>query len=243
TGTSSAQTLTIQFGVKAPAGTYHVSVENGAQSRCYPASYVISAGEANTDVVKSVTLTMDTTGTWATDNTAGMRVLWCLVAGSNRVGTANAWQGATDIIAGPGQFNFIGTAGNVFELFDVSITKGAAALIPPFIMRPYDQEWNICQRYFRTTTSAIGIAYSATAVRFEIPHPGMRASPTFQAPNPISITDIVTANPVQSSPGGGVASNTPDGGQYDLANFSGLTSLRTYVVAPSSNSIRFDARL
>jgi len=59
-GYTVAKTVTLQFGVKAPAGTYCVCFYNIAGNRTYIAEYVIAAGEANTDVVKSITLALDT---------------------------------------------------------------------------------------------------------------------------------------------------------------------------------------
>ena len=70
-GTASAKTVTLQFGVKAPAGTYSVAIRNDAFDRTYAAEYVIAAGEANTDVVKAVTIPLDTIGTWRVDNGIG----------------------------------------------------------------------------------------------------------------------------------------------------------------------------
>ena len=38
------------------------------------------------------------------------------------------------------------TAGNIFELFDVSLTEGTVA--PPFQVPDYASELALCQRYF-----------------------------------------------------------------------------------------------
>ena len=146
-GSATAKTVTLQFGVKAPAGTYCVSFNNAGDTRSYVAEYIIAAGEANTDVVKSVTLTLDTTGTWATDNTLGIRVSWALMVGSTFQTAAGAWA-AGNFMGSPNQFNFMGTAGNVFELFDVSLTEGTVA--PPFQVPDYASELALCQRYFET---------------------------------------------------------------------------------------------
>src|SRR5262249_4569991 len=99
-GTGSAKTIVVQFGVKAPAGTYCVALRNGALNRSYVTEYTIAGGEANTDVVKSVSFSLDTTGTWARDNTAGCYLTWGLMVGSTRQTAANAWQSG----------NFIGTS-------------------------------------------------------------------------------------------------------------------------------------
>ncbi|MFK4507152.1 carbohydrate-binding protein [Bradyrhizobium daqingense] len=80
-GSASAKTVTVQFGVKAPAGTYSVTFLNAAQNRSYVAEYTISGPEANTDVTKSVTIPGDQTGVWAKDNTVGLWIRWGLMAG------------------------------------------------------------------------------------------------------------------------------------------------------------------
>ena len=147
-GTASAKTITIQFGVKAPAGTYCVALQNLAGNRTYVAEYVIAAGEANTDVVKSVVVTLDTTGTWPVDNTLGLLVLWTLMAGSTFQQTAGSWQ-AAGVIGSSNQFNFMGTNGNVFELFDVGLYEGNVA--PPFMVPDYVSELAACQRYWQKT--------------------------------------------------------------------------------------------
>ena len=147
-GTAAAKTITVQFGVKAPAGTYTVCFNNSDFTRGCAVEYVIAAGEANIDVVKSVTLTLDTTGTWKTDNTQGLYVSWSLMCGANYRTVSGVWTavGGNGSIGTANQFNFMGTNGNVFELFDVSLTEGTVA--PPFQVPDYASELALCQRYY-----------------------------------------------------------------------------------------------
>jgi len=145
-GLSSAKTVTVQFGVKAPAGTYCVVLLNLATNRSYVAEYVVSVGEANTDVVKSVSIPGDVAGTWPKDNTKGIEVRWGLMAGSTYQQVANSW-GTGNAVGSPNQLNFMGTAGNVFELFDVSITEGTTA--PAFAVPDYANELAACKRYYQ----------------------------------------------------------------------------------------------
>lgn len=182
-GSASARTITIQFGVKAPAGIYGVAVLNGANNRSCVAEYVIAAGEANTDVVKSVIIAGDITGTWAADNTIGLKVRWSLMAGATYQQAAGSW-GTGNFMSSPNQFNLFGTNGNVFELFDVGLYEGAVA--PLFQVPDYASELALCQRYYYTIKhNGVGIclmsAYSATlAVAGMIPFPfKMRAAPTY----------------------------------------------------------------
>ncbi|WP_439357763.1 hypothetical protein [Bradyrhizobium sp. DASA03007] len=144
-GSATPKTVVLQFGVKAPAGTYCVAFRNGAPNRSYVGEYTISAGEANTDVVKTINLTLDNTGTWAIDNTAGVYLSWSLMAGSTYQTPAGVWT-AGNFLASANQFNFMGTNGNVFELFDVGLYEGTTA--PAFQVPDPVIELLLCQRYF-----------------------------------------------------------------------------------------------
>jgi hypothetical protein len=151
-GSALAKTVTLQFGVKAPAGTYCVAFYNNNASRTYVAEYVIAGGEANTEVVKTITLTLDTGGTWQTGNATGLTVQWTLMAGTTYQTAANAWTGTGTPYATSSQFNFMGTNGNVFELFDVSLTEGSVA--PPFVVPDYASELQLCKRYWQCSNAA-----------------------------------------------------------------------------------------
>lgn len=150
-GTASAKAIIIQFGVKAPAGTYCVSVLNSANNRSYVAEYVISGGEANTDVVKSVTIPGDTSGTWLNTNGTGLEIRWGLMAGTTYQQAAGSWSTGNPV-GSSNQFNFLGTISNVFELFDVGVYEGNAA--PAFQVPDYPAELLACQRYFHINTMA-----------------------------------------------------------------------------------------
>jgi hypothetical protein len=183
-GSAAAKTVILQFGVKAPAGTYCVEIRNGAPNRCYVAEYTIAAGEANTDVIKQVTLTLDTTGTWATDNTIGITVIWTLMAGTTFQTAPNVWT-AGNLLGSANQFNFMGTAGNVFELFDVGLYEGNVA--PAFQLPDYATELMLCKRYYEKQAGgrsliwigncSAGNPYGATAP-FSVTK---RATPTLTA--------------------------------------------------------------
>jgi len=200
-GSASPKTFTVQFGVKAPAGTYCVVASNGGAggTRSYVAEYVISGGEANTDVVKSVTIAGDTTGTWPKDNTAGLVLRWGLMAGSTFQQAAGSW-GTVNAIGSSSQFNLMGTNGNVFELFDVSMTEGSAA--PVFQVPDFTTELLKCQRYWEksydyatavaatvtpgseTSTlvmSSATVSQGGSTVSFKVPK---RATPTVTAYSP-----------------------------------------------------------
>lgn len=144
-GSASAKSITLRFGVKAPAGTYCVALVNAALNRSFVAEYAIAAAEANTDVVRTLNLTADSVGTWVKDNGVGVEIRFALRAGSNFQQGANAWSAANGI-GTRNQLNFLATPGNVFELFDVGFYKATPA--PTFVVPDFaDALWE-CQRYF-----------------------------------------------------------------------------------------------
>jgi hypothetical protein len=240
-GTTAAKTVTIQFGIKAPAGTYCVGLRNSAQNRSYVAEYVIAAGEANTAVVKSVTMTLDQAGTWAYDNTVGLYVVWTLMAGTTYQTTAGAWQGG-NFYGTANQFNFMGTGGNVFELFDVSLTEGSVA--PPFMVPDYASELAACKRYFYNGCPPLRGVVGASSLfnRGACFHPvTMRIAPTVTITAQIVITD------------GSVAANAPSvNTNYSTTTtleidasvlVGGLTTGRAACAYQPSGNINVNARL
>lgn len=178
-GSATAKTVILQFGVKAPAGTYSVAIRNGATNRTYVAEFTITGGEANVDVVKSVTVGGDQSGTWAIDSTVGLEVLFGLMGGSSFFGTVGSWAAASAPIS-TNQFNLLGTLSNIFELFDVSLSEGIAA--PPFIVPDFATELVKCQREYEKSTFNYQSVSGATLNRaFQVNTPfkvSKRAVPT-----------------------------------------------------------------
>lgn len=152
-GTGLNKTVTLKFGVRAPAGTYGVLFCNNAGNRCRVEEFTISAGEANTDVYKTITIQADTTGTWERGNLGGLCVHWCLTAGSTFQTTAGVWV-TNNAFCTSNQFNFFGTVGNVFELFDVGLYDGSTA--PNFVVSDYLYELITCRRYCRRLGGDLG---------------------------------------------------------------------------------------
>lgn len=161
-GTASAKQVTIQFGVKAPAGTYYVSLHNSAINRSYVAAFTITAGQANTDQQKSVTITLDTTGTWLTgEGDVGMRIYWSLMNGATYNGSINTWV-AGNVFNASGAFNVLGSTSNVFELFDVSLTVGSSA--PAYLVPEIADVWRKSARYWEAAAFNITSIQSSTSV-------------------------------------------------------------------------------
>jgi hypothetical protein len=179
-GTASAQTVVLRFGVKAPAGTYCVAFRNNGNTRSYVAEYTISAGEANTDVVKSVVVPGDLAGTWLSNNGIGMQTAWCIMGGTTYQTTAGSWVSG-NYISSPNQVNFMATVGNVFELFDVGLYEGSIA--PDFHVPDFASELALCRRYFipiapSTFFGGGTLRTGGTAGYGFIPSTPMRVTPT-----------------------------------------------------------------
>ena len=143
-GTASAVSVTLSFWVKSSlTGSFSGAFGNTSFTRSYPFSYTINS--ANTWEYKTVTVGGDTTGTWATDNTAGLQVVFDLGSGSSRAGTVNTWSG-NDYRKVTSSVNLIGTSGATWFVTGVQLERGSTA--SSFEYRPYGTELFLCQRYY-----------------------------------------------------------------------------------------------
>ncbi len=143
-GTASASTVTFSFWVRSSlTGTFGGALRNYAGTRAYPFSYTISS--ANTWEQKIITVVGETTGSWPTNNTAGLVVWLSLGAGATYSGTAGAWT-SSNIVQPSGSTSVVGTNGATFYVTGVQLEKGVTAT--SFDYRPYTTELQLCQRYF-----------------------------------------------------------------------------------------------
>jgi hypothetical protein len=184
-GTASAQTITVSFWVRSSlTGNFGGSIRNliAGATRSYPFTYTISS--ANTWEQKSVTITGDLTGTWATDNTNSVTVCFGLGTGATYSGTSGAWAGS-NLIQPTSTTSVVSTNGATFYITGVQLERGTIAT--PFEYRNYQQELAMCQRYYyRMTTpgqnnNSLGYAISTTQARVQIPFPvTLRSAPNFE---------------------------------------------------------------
>jgi len=233
-GTANAQTVTVSFWVRSSlTGTYSVAVYNSAANRSCAVSYTINA--ANTWEYKTVTIAGDTSGTWTTDNTAGIQVRWDLGSGATFGGaTSGVWNAGLKV-AVTGQTSVVGTNGATFYITGVQLEKGIVST--PFDFRPYGTELALCQRYYVINLTGSGQSGTTTQAALNIKFPvTMRAAPTITVTSPLVITDSA-ANFTQSSANSGSYLGTPEGGLLTgLANFTGMTQYRPTIVNSGATS-------
>jgi hypothetical protein len=207
-GTVNAKSVTLSFKARSSVtGTFSGVVRNNASNRVYVFTYTINS--ANTWETQAITIPGDTTGTWLTNNSIGLHIIWSLGAGSSRVSTAGVWGTDGAIQGATGQVNWIATSGATFYITGVQLEKGSTAT--SFDYRPYGTELALCQRYYHQIT---GGTNSFAAVGSGAVASGTNAS--------IYTTLPVTmrANPTMSYTG----SITVDAGPSNVGTFSSITT-------------------
>jgi len=145
-GTSDAKTITLSFWVRSTlTGDFSFSLRNGASNRSYVTTYNIAS--ANTWEKKTITITGDTTGTWAVNNTIGLTVNWGLgnSSGNFSTSTLNEWQAGSLTGATTG-VDLVATTNAKWYITGVQLEINDTAT--PFENRMYSQELAMCQRYY-----------------------------------------------------------------------------------------------
>ena len=180
-GTANAKTVTLSFWVRSSlTGTFSGAIQNSGAGRAYPFTFTIST--ANTWEYETITIAGDTSGTWLTTNGIGMEVHFNLGSGSDRLGTAGAWNsnwntGATGSVA------LVQTASATMNITGCQLEVGSTAT--SFDYRPYGTELSLCQRYYYVMVSGAGsyfsnaFYYSSSHLISAINYPvAMRTDPT-----------------------------------------------------------------
>jgi hypothetical protein len=221
-------------------GTFGGSLTNNGYTRSYPFTYAISA--ANTWEQKTITIAGDTTGTWTTDNTAGIRAWFGLGVGSTYSGTAGSWA-AAEYESATGAVSVVGTSGATFYITGVQLEKGSTAT--SFDYRPYTTELQLAQRYYWRSVSgvlfntfAIGVVDSAASCSgVYAKHPvTMRTTPTCSFSN-LRLYDG-TGSPAVTSLAGNWSS-TESWSQGFNASGAGLTQGRAVAIQSNNSSTAF----
>lgn len=197
-GTSAASAITVQFKFKTTlVGVYGISVANSAINRRYIG--IITVADTS-EHEYSVTLTMDTSGTWLYTNGVGVYLRICLSAGSNFQATAGAW-GAGAEQTTSAQCNFMALNTHTAFLKRVQLIPGA--LVQAYRQADFRAELAKAQRYY-AKTFPIGTAVAqAAGLTSALANRSQAAVPPnifWQYPQRMGGTPtIVTYNPVTST--------------------------------------------
>ena len=200
-GTSSAESLTASFWVKASVtGTYIAYIIDSDNTRQIAKSYTINS--ANTWEKKTITFEGDTTGTLDNDNNISLSLHFGLYAGSDYTsGTlATSWESTTNANTLVGQVDAFATVNNTWQITGVQLEAGTTA--SDFEFLPYDVNLQRCQRYCQvyggdqaTQSVAVGAASSATGMVATLkPLVKFRATPS------ASVSAVADFNYLQLSP-------------------------------------------
>jgi len=155
-GTVNAKTVTVSFWVKSSlTGTFGGSLRNATPDRSYVFQYTINA--ANTWEYKTTTITGDTSGTWGSGNGVGIYLTFDLGSGTDRNGTANAWQ-AGSLLRAAGNVSLISTLSATLNITGVQLEVGTQAT--SFEYRQYTNELALCQRYYEVGTDRNALIWS-----------------------------------------------------------------------------------
>ena len=172
-GQAGTRYVTLSFWVKGTkTGIHCVSLANNDVSRSYVAEYTINS--TNTWEYKTITIPVDTTGTWLYTNGIGLRVNFTLMSGTTRQTSADTWA-AGEYVATSNQVNALDSTSNTFKIALVQLEAGSVATT--FDARSVGTELALCQRYYQTLNNFI---VDAGTQIFSFPLPvQMRATPTF----------------------------------------------------------------
>jgi len=150
-GSSAAKDITLSFWhAHTKTGTHSVTIRNGDSTRYYTAEYTQTT--TNTWEKAEITIPGDTSGTWATDGTAGLGVLFNLYAGSTySTAASSAW--ATGLKFGTtNSVNNGDSVDNFCRFAQVQLEVGSEATAYEY--KTYHENYLECMRYYEKSFSA-----------------------------------------------------------------------------------------
>ena len=144
-GTANAQTVTLSFYIKSNlTGNTQVAFNNFDNNRSYIATFTIDA--ANTWERKTLTVPGDTTGTWVTNNSIGLRLRWGTFGSDYQTSSVDQWNAGQFMSRDDSPINFSSSTSDELYLTGVQLEVGNTAT--PFQHEPYGQTLAKCQRYY-----------------------------------------------------------------------------------------------
>ncbi len=192
-GTASASSVTIQFKFKTNVtGVYGIGIKNSAANRSYVG--IITVPDTNENAY-SVTLTLDTSGTWLYTNGGGLYVSLTLAGGSTFQTTSGSWQ-AGEYYTTAAQANFMSANTNVAYLKRFHVIPGGVALA--YANHDIQKELAKAQRYYAKSWLLGTAALTATAVNQYDSYAAGDSSTTTQV-FPVSFASEMRAVPTAAS--------------------------------------------
>ena len=227
-GTQQAIFSVLRFGVKAPAGTYVLSIRNNAVTRTFLCIFTVTAARANIDTEFSFSIPPCVDGAWLTDNGVWAWFSWAVDNASGFTGnTGGLWLAGNYAGHNTMTNNFTTTVGKVFEFFDFGLYPDplATGVAPEFQVPNIEDVQQDCLRYWAKAKGFRGVVVTATqgrvATGFPVP---MRVGPAIALVGAPRIYDVGAA-PSVTSISGAIGSPT----HYELfanATGGGLTAGR-----------------
>ena len=150
-GQAGVRYMTLSFWHKhTKTGVNSFSIVSGDNGRHYVGEYT----QTTSDTWEKATHTfpVDTTGTWATDNSKAATLFFATHIGSNYQGTANTW-GTGQAYGTANQINNYDSTSNSMRFTGVQLEMGSVAT--DFEHRSYGEELALCQRYFQMIDNPI----------------------------------------------------------------------------------------
>jgi hypothetical protein len=183
-GTANAKTVTLSFWAKSSlTGNFSVCIQNASFNRSFVSTY--SLPTANTWTYCTITITGDTTGTWATDNTAGIGVWFDVGSGDGyATSSTNSWLAST-VFRATGSTKLMATNGATLNITGVQLEVGSSATGFEYVN--YQTSLANCQRYYWKVSGdgasiggfGSGQCASATTANIIFSYPvTMRTAPT-----------------------------------------------------------------
>lgn len=231
-GLSSAETITISFKMKMDvAGTYGISVANGT-TRTYIGT--VTQNVASTEESKTVTLTMDTTGTWTTTNATGLNVRLCLAGGSDFQGTAGVWSGS-NLFTTSAQANFMSANTNTGYIKDLQVEKGSNATPFERVNRAL-KRLRLQRYYFKTFPVGTAVAQSAGeagSIEYKAQVAGTTAGYTVSLLFPAEMRNVGTVTTYSPSAASATWYNR-NGGANSGTPSTVMSFFRIYIINPQA---------
>lgn len=176
-GTANAKTITISFWARSSlTGTFSAVIRNITTTHCYNFTY--SLPTANTWTKIEVTVPGCTIGTWATDSSGGLFLMFNMGTGTtNSTSNVNVWEAGfkTGVT---GAVKVVSTLNATFYITGLQLEEGSVAT--EFEKLPYHEEFTRCQRYYQIVYANTR-AHAGAGVVLTLPvhyYTNMRTSPT-----------------------------------------------------------------